>query len=167
MAEAAGLDVQPVKRIGGMRKIVRTWSTNGPSATAKFCSLQGAHRLAWGGAKLTAPAKTAKRPVARVMTLVAPPFSVTSTVTNDEESATIEGHLVTWNEKGEMTYPPNHEELWGEASEATKRVLKKYARRMLGDMFVEGLPVSQTLKKTIGPNFATCESECESEESEE
>jgi len=91
MAEAAGLDVQPVKRIGGMRKIVRTWSTNGPSATAKFCSLQGAHRLAWGGAKLTAPAKTAKRPVARVMTLVAPPFSVTSTVTNDEESAAWHG----------------------------------------------------------------------------
>ena len=76
MAEAARLDVQPVKRIGGMRKIVRTWSTNGPSATAKFCKLQTAHRLGWGGAKLKAPAKTAARKVSRVMTLVAPPLTV-------------------------------------------------------------------------------------------
>ena len=118
MAEAAGLDVQPVKMIGGMNKIVRTWSTNGLSATSTFCSLQGAHHLAWGGAKLKAPSKTAKRQLARVMTLVAPPFKVTSIVTNDEESATFKGHLVTWNEEGEMTYPPKHEELWGEARSA-------------------------------------------------
>ena len=159
MAEAAGLEVQPVKRIGGMRKIIRKWKTQGPSATAKFCNLQGVHRLAWGGAKLKAPAKKATRPVARVMTLVAPPFTATSTVTNDEESATLEGYLVTFNEKGEMTYPPDHEELWGEATESTKRVLKKYARRMLGDMYVEGLPVSQTFKKNLGPQFCSSEEE--------
>jgi len=164
MAEKAGLDVQPVKRMGGLRKIVRTWKAVGPSATAKFCALQDAHRLAWGGAKLKAPAKAATRPVARVMTLVAPPLTVTSTVTNDEESATLEGYLVTFNEKGEMTFPPKHEELWGEATDATKRVLKKYAKRMLGDMYVEGMPVSQTFKKTLGRQYASSESEYESED---
>ena len=163
LAEKAGLDVQPVKRIGGMKKIVRTWKTQGASATAKFCSLQDAHPLAWGGAKLKAPAKAATRPVARVMTLVAPPLTVTSTVTNDEESATFEGHLVTFNEKGEMTFPLKHEELWGEATEATERVLKKYAKRSLGDMFVEGLPVSQTFTKNLGKQYASSESEYDSE----
>ena len=168
MAEKAGLDVQPVKRIGGMRKIKRSWSTQGCNATAKFCTLEQGHsRLAWGGAKLKAPGKSDTRQVSRVMTLAAPPFTVTSTVTNDEESATFEGYLVTCNEKMEFTYPPNHEELWGEATEATKRTLKKYAKRMLGDFFVEGYAVSQTFKKNLGKQYASSESEYEEEVEEE
>jgi len=168
LAEEAGLDlVRPIKRLHKMGKIIREWKTMGPSATSRFCRLQDAHHLAWGGAKLKAPSKMEARQVARVMTLVAPPFTVTSTVTSDEESATFDGYLVTFNEKGEMTYPPDHEELWGEATKATERVLKKYAKRMLGDMFVEGLAVSQTFKKNLGPQFASSDSEYESESEED
>ena len=166
MAEQAGLAVQPVMRVGGMRKIVRSWTTNGPAATAKFFSMQEANSMSWGGAKLKAPGKNDARKVSRVMTLAAPPFTATSTVTNDEESATFEGYLVTFNEKGEMTFPPNHEKLWGEATDATERVLKKYAKRMLGDLFVEGHAVSQTFKKNLGKQYASSE-EDESEGEEE
>ena len=38
---------------------------------------------------------------------------------------------------------------------------------MLGDMFVEGLQVSQTFKKNLGKQYASSESECESESEEE
>ena len=164
MCEEAGLARQPVVRRGGFSKITRSWKTDGPAATARFASLQQTgHSLAWGGGKLKRPEKGAKRAVSRVMTLMAPPLTVTHTTTDDEESATFEGYLVTYNEAGEMTLPPNHQELWGNATEATKRVLTKYAKRTLGDMFVNLLPVSQTFKKRLsGTQYASSESEYDS-----
>ena len=98
-------------------------------------------KLGWGGGKLKGPGKAARNPVARVLSLLAPPVTVQSFVSPDEEWATFDGYLVTFNEAGSMTKPPNHETLWGgaEAAIATEKTLKKYAKRTLGGMFVEGL----------------------------
>ena len=69
MAMKAGLEPQPIKKHGKGNR--RTWKADGPAATARFASLGCTHRLAWGGAKLMAPGKGAKRQVSRVMTLLA------------------------------------------------------------------------------------------------
>ena len=164
LCEAAGLEEQLSSAPSSSRKAKRIWRTSGASATAKFASLEdSSHALAWGGAKLKAPAKGSKSPACRLMTLVAPPITVTHVSTKDEDSAIFEGHLVTYNEQGILTIPPKHETLWGDATEATKRVLTKYAKRMLGDMFVNGMPISQTFKQKLGPQYASSESEYESE----
>ena len=116
-----------------------------------------------GGAKLTAPAKGANEKVCRVVTLLAPPLTVTSDVTADAETATVKGYLVTYNEEGRLTLPPKPETIWGEAHAATAKTLKTYAKRSLADMYVEGMPLSGTLKKQLGPQYASTE-ESEGEE---
>ena len=59
------------------------------------------------------------------MTLLAPPLKVTHRLAPDEESVTITAHLVTYNEEGTLTVPPNAERIWGDAHDATRRVLEK------------------------------------------
>jgi len=175
ICEAAGLEQSfPLKRTGSGRraKTVRTWFTNGPNATSKFGSLQLGSPLAWGGAKLTKAPKGSINRVSRVATLLAPPLKVTQTHGEDEDSCTVAGYLVTYNEAGEMRLPPNSQELWGDATDATARVLKKYAKKMIGQMAVEGLPLSQTFKRQLGPQYALepelePEPEVEMEEREE
>ena len=45
--------------------------------------------------------------------------------------------------------------------------MKKYAKKMLGEMFVEGMDISQTFKKNLGTQYASSESEMSEEESED
>jgi len=165
MAEKAGLIAQPLKISGKSKR--REWKTSGGLATASFASLEGTHPLAWGGAKLKAPIKGAKRKVSRVMTLLAPPLSVVHTSSTHEESTTITGHLVTYSEEGTLTLPPDPESIWGEAHEANKTVLTKYAKKMLADLFVAGKPISQTFKRKLGKQYASSESEVEYSEEEQ
>ena len=75
MCEEAGL----VMKEGPMRcgsTMKRVWKADGPAATARFAQLNKEHPLGWGGAKLGAAPKGAKRKVSRVMTLLAPPLEV-------------------------------------------------------------------------------------------
>ena len=101
------------------------------------------------------------------MTLLAPPLTVAHTNGPDESSAVISGHLVTWNEVGEMRLPPKHEELWGSSAKATTRVLSKYAKKMLEGMYLEGLPLSQRFKQQMGSGYPSSEEEEVEEEEEE
>ena len=159
MAEKAGFIKQHLEIVGRSKK--RKWTTDGPKAAVAFAALESTHPLAWGGAKLTAPAKGAKKKVSRVMTLLAPPISIVHTSTPEDESTTITGHLVTYTEEGTLTLPPKPELVWGEAHEATKTVLTKYAKKMLGDLFVHGKPISQTFKQKLGKQYASSDSEVE------
>jgi hypothetical protein len=169
ICEAAGLELQfPLHRIGSGQsaKTRRTWVTNGANATSRFASLQTGHPLAWGGAKLVKAPKMAARKVSRVMTLLAPPLTVVHTNGPDESAVVISGHLVTFNETGEMRLPPAHEELWGTTAKATTRVLSKYAKKMLEGMYLEGLPLSQRFKKQLGSEYPSSEEEEEEEVAE-
>ena len=170
ISEGARLEQQfPLKRMGSGRnaKVQRTWSTSGANACSKFGSLQLGHPLGWGGAKLVKAPKSAKRKVSRQMTLLAPPLTVTQTEGAEESSATIQGYLVTYSETGEMRLPPNHEHIWGSGSAATTKVLKKYAKKMISGMYEEGMPLSQRMKKAMGPEYPSSEEESEGEEEEE
>ena len=138
---------------------VRKWKASGPAATARFAQLNKAHPLGWGGAKLTAAPKGAKKRLSRVMTLLAPPLTVEHSINKDEETARIKAQLVTFNEEGRLGLPPDHEEIWGAAAAATEAALTKYGKRMLGDMFVEGMAISGTFLKKLGPQYASSESE--------
>lgn len=167
ISEAAGLGNCPdVEWTGSGRKskVRRTWIANGGKAASSFASLQLGHPLAWGGAKLVRAPKGAARKVSRVMTMLAPPLEVVHVNGEDEESVTIKGHLVTSNEAGVMRLPPNHEKLWGAANEATERVLKKYAKKTLGDMYVQGMPLSQSFKRKLGPQFESSDEEASDED---
>jgi hypothetical protein len=104
VAEKARLASEPLVVKGQAR--IRKWTTSGPSSAAAFASLDSTHPLAWGGEKLTRPAKGVKKKVSRVMTLLAPPLTVEHRMTRDEESTTITGYLVTYNQEGTMTVPP-------------------------------------------------------------
>lgn len=158
ICEEAGLTLKAgITRRGG--KNVRVWTTAGPAATARFAQLDEAHPLGWGGAKLTAPGKNATKKVCRVMTLLAPPLQVTHELSSDVECATITANLVTYNEQGRLGLPPHPHRIWGDATQATESALKKYAKKMLGNMFLEGLPVSQTFKQNLGWQYAGSESE--------
>ena len=154
MCEEAGL----VMKEGPMRcgsTMKRVWKADGPAATARFAQLNKEHPLGWGGAKLGAAPKGAKRKVSRVMTLLAPPLEVDHRTSSDEETATISAYLVTYNnESGQLGLPPNHTKIWGEATEATKRLLTKYAKKMLGKMFIDLKPVSQTFLRNLGTQYA-------------
>ena len=166
MCEDAGLTLEEGPRRKG-RRILRTWKTAGPKATALFRQLNKAHPLGWGGGKLVAPGKDSVKKVVRVMTLLAPPLTVEHFINQDEETATITAYLVTYNEEGRLGLPPNHKEIWGPWAAATEMQLKKYAKKMLGDMFVEQMAISQTFLKNLGPQYASSESEMsESEMSE-
>ena len=170
ICEAAGMELQfPLQRIGSGRraKTRRTWKTSGANTVSKFASLQIGHPLAWGGAKLVKAPKMAARKVCRAMTLLAPPLTVTHTRGADEETSTISGYLVTYNEAGEMRLPPNHEEIWGTGSATTTKVLKKYAKKMIGNMYVEGMAMSQRMKKAMGPQFESSDEDEEPELAEE
>jgi hypothetical protein len=102
------------------------------------------------------------------MTLLAPPLKVEHKVSKDEDTMVISAYLVTYNEKGMIGLPPGHEKIWGAATTATENQLKKCAaKRMLGDMFVEGLPISQTFLKQLGPQFADSDPEWSGQESED
>ena len=152
ICEAAGMQLQyPLKFLGSGRstRTRRTWRATGPSATSKFASLQMGHPLAWGGGKLVKAPKGSTRQVSRQMTLLAPPLTVEHTIGKDESSTTISGHLVTFNETGQMRLPPKHEELWGSSSAATTRVLSKYAKKMLEGMYLEGMPLSKSFKQQM------------------
>lgn len=74
---------------------------------------------------------------------------------------------MTYNEEGHLGLPPRHEEIWGDAHLATKRTLTQYAKKTLAEMFVEGMPLSQTLKKRLGTQYASSEEESEEELEEE
>ena len=165
MAENAGLTAAPFVRRGQIQR--RKWETQGPKATAAFASLQGVHPLAWGGAKLKKWEKGSTRQVCRVMTLLAPPLTVVHVRTPEEESTTVSGYLITYHEDGTLTLPPNPEKIWGDAHESTATILKKYAKKQLGDLFEEGRPVSQTFKRNLGPQFADSEDETVYEDSED
>jgi hypothetical protein len=154
MCEEAGL----VMKEGPMRcgsTMKRVWKADGPAATARFAQLNKEHPLGWGGAKLGAAPKGAKRKVSRVMTLLAPPLEVDHRTSSDEETATISAYLVTYNESGQLGLPPNHTKIWGEATEATTRLLTKYAKKMLGEMFIDLKPVSQTFLRNLGRQYAS------------
>jgi len=166
MCEEAGLELtQWPRRCGSTMK--RVWKAAGPAATARFAQLNKAHPLGWGGAKLTAAPKASKRKVSRAMALLAPPLQVEHRVSQDQESATISAYLVTYNEEGTLGMPSEHEKIWGDATEATERALKKYAKRMLGEMFVEQLPVSQTFMRNLGTQYYdSCDEDSDSNWSE-
>ena len=154
MCEEAGLQlVEAPRRCGSLTK--RKWRADGPAATSRFAQLNKAHPLGWGGGKLAGPAKADRRQRARVVTLLAPPLTVEHKAGRDEETATIKAHLVTFNQEGSLGLPPRHEEIWGDAAAATKKALTKYAKRMLGEMFVELLPISQTFLKNLGPQYCS------------
>ena len=57
--------------------------------------------------------------------------------------------------------------LWGPGSASTTRVLKKYATKMLGRMYEEGLPLSQRFKQNMGPQFESSDEEASEDEVEE
>ena len=90
-AMRAGLEPQPIAKRGKGNR--RTWKADGPAATARFASLGCTHKLAWGGAKPMAPSKGAMKNVCRVMTLLAPPLTITHRTTEDEETATIKTYV--------------------------------------------------------------------------
>ena len=166
MCESAGLKmVLGPKRCGSAMK--RVWQTDGPAATCRFAQLNKAHPLGWGGAKLTKAPKAAKRKRSRVMTLLAPPLKVTHKFSKDEDWLQISAYLVTYNEEGNLGLPPNHQKIWGEASVSTERALTKYAKKMLGEMFVEQLPVSQTFLRNLGTQYYdSCDEDSDSNWSE-
>jgi len=125
--------------------------------------------LAYGGAKLKAPAKGSKKALCRVMTLLAPPLTVTHRRTSDEETMHLSAYLVTFNEHGSLTLPPQHEILWGEAHVATVRILKQYAKKSLSWMCRHKgrMPISQTFKQKLGKHLEFTSSEEDSSSSED
>ena len=154
MCEEAGLQlIEGPRRCGSSTK--RVWRADGPAATSRFAQLNKAHPMGWGGGKLAGPAKADRRQRARVMTLLAPPLTVEQKTSKDEETATIKAYLVTYNQEGRLGLPPRHEEIWGDAAASTSKALTKYAKRMLGEMFCELLPIRQTFLKNLGPQYCS------------
>ena len=158
MCETAGLElVDGPRRVGANN--FRKWKAAGPAATSRFAQLDKSHPLGFGGAKLKPPGKETRRKRCRVMTLLAPPLTVEHKISKDREEATIKAYLVTYNEEDRLGLPPHPEKIWGDAAKDTERQLKKYAKKMLGEMFVEGKPVSQTFLRNLGPQFYDSEEE--------
>ena len=71
-------------------------------------------------------------------------------------------YLGVFNDQGLFTLPPTANEIYQGQQDPTE-LFKRMALKILGEMYVRRLPISNKFKELLGPAYASEESESEEE----